>query len=90
MSYILTLKVKPNSAHGRISLEAGRIVVHVTVVPEGGKANKAVLELLSKTFKMPKSSFDIIGGLHHSEKRIKVHPDRVSDLLQSYLDSQRF
>jgi uncharacterized protein YggU (UPF0235/DUF167 family) len=36
--------------------------VYVTAVPEDNKANKALLELLSKTFRIPKSRLHIIAG----------------------------
>ena len=46
--------------------------VYVTVVPEGGKANEAVIRLLSKQFKLSKSSFTIIQGQTSRNKTIRV------------------
>ncbi|WP_283400300.1 DUF167 domain-containing protein [Desulfurobacterium pacificum] len=43
-------------------MEEGRLKMKVTVPPEGGKANKAVVELLSKALKVPKSRIEIIKG----------------------------
>ncbi len=37
-------------------------IVRVTATPEKNKANKAVVKILSKHFKISKSSFDLIKG----------------------------
>ncbi len=38
------------------------VKARVTAVPEDGKANKALIALLSKTVKIPKSSIEFISG----------------------------
>jgi hypothetical protein len=45
------------------------IYVKTTEVPEGGKANKVVIDLLSKYLKIPKSKIKISKG-HTSNKKI--------------------
>jgi len=44
----------------------------VTVPPEGGKANRAVVELLSKTLKVPKSSIEIVRGETSRVKTVRI------------------
>ncbi len=44
-------------AEGRGILKAG-----VTTVPEGGKANQALIKLLSKVWKIPKGTISVIQG----------------------------
>ncbi len=44
--------------------------VYVTAVPEDNKANKALLDLLAKTFGIPKSRLHIISGLTDRHKVI--------------------
>jgi len=39
-----------------------RLKISVTTVAEGGKANKAVIALLAKTWRLPKSSFTLLAG----------------------------
>ncbi len=46
--------------------------VSVTATPENGKANKAVIKLLSKEFGLPKSAFTIIRGETSREKIIEI------------------
>jgi len=54
--------------------------VKVTVPPEGGKANEAVVELLAKTLKVPKSSISIVSGQNSRLKRLYVEGIDVATL----------
>lgn len=45
--------------------------VQVTAAPEDGKANKAVIALLAKTFKRPKRDFAVVLG--ETDRRKVVH-----------------
>ena len=45
----IAVRVTPKASRNRIAVEDGTIRVYVTVVPEGGKANAAVVKLLSST-----------------------------------------
>ncbi|GAB3118135.1 DUF167 domain-containing protein [Novispirillum itersonii] len=47
----------------------------VTAVPEDGKANAALIQLLSKAWKLPKSGFEIIAGATDRRKTLLIHGD---------------
>lgn len=66
-------------------MEEGKLKIRVTVPPEGGKANKAVIELLSKALKVPKSSIEIVRGDTSRNKVIfisGVSPSFIKEKLQ--------
>jgi uncharacterized protein (TIGR00251 family) len=64
------LKVIPKSSQSKIEkIAENEYKAWVTVVPEKGKANMAVIKLLSKYFKVSKSQIDIVGG---KTARIKI------------------
>ncbi len=68
----VALRVQPTSRtriDGPAKLDDGRVVlkVRVTEPPEDGKANAAVIKLLAKTWKVPKSSLRVTAG--HGERR---------------------
>jgi len=44
--------------------------IKITAQPIDGKANKCLIEFLSKTFKIPKSSIEIVKGETSKEKTI--------------------
>lgn len=65
---IFEIKVIPKSSENKIYLENDKIKVKIREVPEDGKANKAVIDLFSKTFKIPKKNVEIVSGLKSSKK----------------------
>ena len=67
---IIKVKIIPNSSKNGIITEGELIKVKVTAQPIENKANKALIELLSKTFKIPKTSIEIIKGETSKEKTI--------------------
>lgn len=75
---ILAIHVTPKASRNAIGLVEHDIEgkvwlrVRVTVPPEDGKANKAVIKLLSKQWKIPASKFSIISGDTARYKRLRV------------------
>lgn len=78
MSCIIAIRVTPRSsrpgiggwragADGREELE-----VRVSAAPTDGEANAAVIKLLSKELKLPKSSIEIISGETGRHKRVAL------------------
>jgi len=67
------VKVQPKGSRNRIEkVEEGRLKIRVTVPPEGGKANQAVVELLAKTLRVPKSSVKIKRGTTSRVKTVEI------------------
>ena len=74
----LQVRVTPKAAANRVKIDQQSnrsylIRVYVTVVPEGGKANREVIKLLAKEFKIPQSSLVIIQGIHNRDKTILIN-----------------
>ncbi len=65
---MIRIKLTPNASYSKIENEFQDqngtvwLKVKVTTVPENGKANKALIHLLSKTWKTPKTAFSFIQG----------------------------
>lgn len=72
----LDVYVSPRASVNKITPEIFeeklRLRIYVTMVPEDGKANEAVIKLLAKELHLPKSSFTIIQGLKSRKKIIKI------------------
>lgn len=93
---LLSLKVSPNASKnqlGKIMVDAkGHSVLKVFVmaVPEDGKANQAVIDLLAKNFHLKKSQFTIYRGETDKNKTILITPgnklETVETLYQFLLD----
>ncbi len=75
---ILSIRLSPNAAADRIGApfadDAGqtRLKISVTAVPEDGKANKALIKLLSKKLKLAKSSIELVSGQTDRNKRLSL------------------
>jgi len=69
---VLEIKIVPNSSKNDIIIENEVIKVKVTAQPIENKANKALIELLSKKLKVPKTKIEIIKGLTSKEKTILI------------------
>ena len=69
----LRLRVIPKASSNRIiQLSAGSFKVYVTAPAEDNKANKAVIELLAKYFKVRKSQISIIRGKRSHDKAVEI------------------
>lgn len=67
---IIKVKIVPNSSRNEIILEEEFVKIKVTAQPIENKANKALIEFLSKQFKIPKTSIEILKGETSKEKTI--------------------
>jgi|JI9StandDraft_1071089.scaffolds.fasta_scaffold00278_12 uncharacterized protein (TIGR00251 family) len=87
---IVPLHVQPGGRKNEIRGEqAGALKLSVTAKPENGKANEAVIELLSKIWRLRKSQIHILSGDTSRQKRIlitEVCSDEFSAKLQACLD----
>ena len=61
-NYYIKIKVKTNSKLNRIYQDGVLFCVDINSPPVKGKANNAIIKLLSKTIGIPKSSISIIRG----------------------------
>ena len=58
--------------NGILGEHNGMLRVAVTAAPEKGKANKAIIAVLSDALKMPKSSIELVAGETSPQKRFLI------------------
>jgi uncharacterized protein len=91
----LTVRLTPNGGRDAIDgieTEAegqDHLKARVAAVPENGKANKALIALLSKTLRIPKSTVGFISGETARKKilRIDGDPEDLSERLRALIGS---
>jgi len=77
----LEIRVTPRAKRNSVELASpGQLRVRVTVAPEDGKANAAVLKLLAKALGIPKSRMSIIRGQTNQDKVIALGGVTSSEL----------
>lgn len=71
----IAVRVTPKAAQNRVVEDtgAGIIRVYVTVVPERGKANAAVVKLLAVALGVAKSRLELVKGVTDRDKVFKVN-----------------
>lgn len=67
---LVTIKISPNSKTNEIIKTDNETKIKITAQPIDGKANKGLIEFLSKKFKIPKTSIQIVKGETSKEKTI--------------------
>ena len=78
---VVSVKVQPNSSKDRVVGEyADRIKIAVTVAPEKGKANKAVIKLFAKWLGIKNSDIQIISGETSRDKELFIKNITEEDL----------
>lgn len=77
---VLTLRISPNASKNEIIKSEDGIKVKITAQPIDGKANKALIEYLSKQFKIPKSLFEIIKGETSKDKTVLIKTRNEDDI----------
>ena len=70
----ISIKVKIKSKIEKVEkIDSDNFVVFTNSAPEKGKANKAVIKLLSKHFKIPTADIKIINGLTSKNKILEIN-----------------
>jgi uncharacterized protein len=69
----ISIRVKTKAKLEKVEeVSKGRYRVAVRAVPEKGKANERVLELMSDYLDVPKSRLEIVGGQTSTQKIMEV------------------
>ena len=69
---ILRLRISPNASKNQFIFTDDMIKLKITAQPIENKANKAVIEYLSKLFKVPKTKITILKGDTSKEKTLLI------------------
>ena len=70
---ILSVRVQPRASRNAARLQAdGSLKVHLTAPAIEGRANEALVDLLSDLLRIPKRSLEIVAGRNSRSKRVRV------------------
>ncbi len=70
---VVSVKVQPNASKDMVVGEhADQLKIAVTVAPEKGKANKAVIKVLSKSLGVKSSDIEILSGETSRDKKVLI------------------
>ena len=69
---IFNIRVTPHAKQNKVVETDGVLRVYTTVAPENGRANDAVIKLLSEYLDVPKSKIKILRGMTGRDKIIAI------------------
>lgn len=70
---ILLVKVTPNARKSAVEgMQEGVLKVRIQAPPDKGKANEALIELLSEHFRVPKSQIRLLSGHASRLKKVEI------------------
>jgi uncharacterized protein (TIGR00251 family) len=82
----IALRVSPGaSTNAVVGRHGGAWKLRVAAPPEGGRANKAVIELLAHTLDVPPRTISVVSGHGARDKLVElagIAPDEIERLLE--------
>lgn len=69
---VIMVKVITRSSCNSVLVDGDMLKIKIREIPENGRANVAIVDLLHKILKVPKSDIEIVAGKTNSVKKIVV------------------
>jgi len=77
------VRVVPRASRSEIAGEYnGALRVRIAAPPVEGAANRELIKLLAKSFKLPQNAVEIISGANAKSKIVRIHGANASKLNQ--------
>ena len=79
----IKLKISPNASKNEIIKNQNELKIKITAQPIENKANKTLIEFLSKKFKIAKSNIEIVKGKTSKEKTLlfkNISSDKILEI----------
>lgn len=72
----LSVKVVPRASKSEIvgQMEDGTLKVRVAAVPEKGRANAELCEVIARHYRVPVSKVEVIAGTTSTRKTVRINP----------------
>ena len=83
----IELRFQPRARRAALENAGTALKASVTAPPEAGKANDAVIALLSQEWRLPKSVLEIMRGAAQRDKVVRVSgdPDRLAERITAWM-----
>ncbi len=90
----LAVRVTPRAKHDCITgvMQDGTVKICLTSPPVEGKANRALIELLSSILSIPASNFEIVAGKNSRDKLVSVigiEAQQLQEKIVAYLEKNK-
>lgn len=73
MPTLLEVRVIPRARQSAISIDkGGNLRIHLKSVPENGKANQELIQVIAKNLRIPLSDVTIVAGFSSRSKKVSI------------------
>ena len=72
---LVEIKLTPGAGRNELALTGDGLRARVTAIPEKGKANAALIKMLGKAWRLPKTSLTVVSGIQSREKTVRIEGD---------------
>jgi len=74
---VLWVRIQPRSSRDEVAgVDDQRLKIRITAAPVDGAANRHLVGLLAREFRVPKTAVEVLSGQTGREKRLAVHGPR--------------
>ena len=89
----VAVRVAPRASRDAVqgtTADSSALKVAVTAAPEGGKANRAVIRLLAKQWRVPRTAISVAAGATGRNKVLRVagDPDDLRRRLETWAETR--
>ncbi|HXJ80985.1 MAG TPA: DUF167 domain-containing protein [Candidatus Methylomirabilis sp.] len=78
---LLPIRVQPRAQQDAVvGWQGATLRVSVTAPPTDGRANQAVIALLSETLRVPRASIDLVSGARSRDKLIRISQHSLAEI----------
>jgi uncharacterized protein (TIGR00251 family) len=87
---LVRIKVNPRSSRDEITdLESDPVRVKLTAPPVEGEANRALIQFVARSVRVPKRDVEVVSGEKSRHKTIRIRGRKLSEVIDCLLDAVR-
>lgn len=72
---LVEIRLTPGAGCNELTLTDTGLRARVTAAPEKGKANAALIKMLGKAWRLPKTSLTVVSGAQSRDKTVAIEGD---------------
>jgi uncharacterized protein (TIGR00251 family) len=79
---LVRIKVNPRSSRDEITdLQSDRVRVKLTAPPVEGEANRALIQFVARSVRVPRRDIEIVSGQKSRKKTVRIRGRKLSEVI---------
>ena len=86
---LVRIKVNPRSSRDEITdLQSDRVRVKLTAPPVEGEANRALIQFVARSVRVPRRDIEIVSGQKSRKKTVRIRGRKLSEVIKHLTERQ--